>query len=256
MRERASTSDATARRAVGPITGRDDAERTVRTTLCAWPRSGRTRQEHIHEASHHRGHAASARRDLGRLGHQLRPVLGQRHGRRPVPVLARRQARGGARAPARAHARGVARLPSRRAPGQLYGYRVHGPYAPAEGHRFNPAKLLIDPYAKGAQLATCAGTMRCTATSWAARRRTTRSISATRLATCPSARSVDPAFTWGGDRRPAAFVDRHGVLRGAREGHDPAPPRPRPEAARHVRRPVGPARDRPPRRSRRHRRWN
>lgn len=33
-------------------------------------------------------------------------------------------------------------------PGQLYGYRVHGPYAPQHGHRFNPNKLLIDPYAK------------------------------------------------------------------------------------------------------------
>jgi isoamylase len=33
-------------------------------------------------------------------------------------------------------------------PGQLYGYRVHGPYEPAKGHRFNPNKLLIDPYAK------------------------------------------------------------------------------------------------------------
>ena len=33
-------------------------------------------------------------------------------------------------------------------PGQLYGYRVHGPYKPEEGLRFNPAKLLIDPYAK------------------------------------------------------------------------------------------------------------
>lgn len=32
-------------------------------------------------------------------------------------------------------------------PGQLYGYRVHGPYAPAEGHRFNANKLLVDPYA-------------------------------------------------------------------------------------------------------------
>jgi len=32
--------------------------------------------------------------------------------------------------------------------GQLYGYRVQGPYAPEEGHRFNPSKLLIDPYAK------------------------------------------------------------------------------------------------------------
>ncbi|GLK67376.1 glycogen debranching protein GlgX [Hansschlegelia plantiphila] len=33
-------------------------------------------------------------------------------------------------------------------PGQLYGYRVHGRYAPEEGHRFNPNKLLLDPYAK------------------------------------------------------------------------------------------------------------
>jgi isoamylase len=33
-------------------------------------------------------------------------------------------------------------------PGTLYGVRVHGPYAPEQGHRFNPAKLLIDPYAK------------------------------------------------------------------------------------------------------------
>ncbi len=33
-------------------------------------------------------------------------------------------------------------------PGQLYGYRVHGPYEPERGLRFNPAKLLIDPYAK------------------------------------------------------------------------------------------------------------
>ncbi len=34
------------------------------------------------------------------------------------------------------------------APGQRYGFRVHGPFAPNEGHRFNPNKLLIDPYAK------------------------------------------------------------------------------------------------------------
>jgi isoamylase len=33
-------------------------------------------------------------------------------------------------------------------PGQRYAYRVHGPYEPARGHRFNPHKLLIDPYAK------------------------------------------------------------------------------------------------------------
>src|SRR5690242_8479610 len=33
-------------------------------------------------------------------------------------------------------------------PGQLYGYRVYGPYEPQNGHRFNPNKLLIDPYAR------------------------------------------------------------------------------------------------------------
>ncbi len=38
-------------------------------------------------------------------------------------------------------------LPEAR-PSQLYGYRVHGPYAPEAGHRFNPAKLLLDPYTK------------------------------------------------------------------------------------------------------------
>ena len=33
-------------------------------------------------------------------------------------------------------------------PGQLYGYRVDGPYKPGEGHRFNANKVLLDPYAK------------------------------------------------------------------------------------------------------------
>ena len=33
-------------------------------------------------------------------------------------------------------------------PGQRYGYRVHGPHEPARGNRCNPAKLLLDPYAK------------------------------------------------------------------------------------------------------------
>ena len=51
--------------------------------------------------------------------------------------------------PARADRPGLARLPARTSgPGQLYGYRVHGPYEPAHGHRFNPNKVLLDPYAK------------------------------------------------------------------------------------------------------------
>src|SRR5690606_33081547 len=36
-------------------------------------------------------------------------------------------------------------------PGALYGYRVHGPFQPQNGHRFNPYKLLLDPYAKCVQ---------------------------------------------------------------------------------------------------------
>ena len=45
----------------------------------------------------------------------------------------------GARAPSPSgvHGRGVARVPSRRASGTAYGYRVHGPYEPDAGHRFN-----------------------------------------------------------------------------------------------------------------------
>src|SRR6476619_2037666 len=36
-------------------------------------------------------------------------------------------------------------------PGQRYGYRVHGPYDPSQGLRVNPAKLLLDPYAKAVE---------------------------------------------------------------------------------------------------------
>ncbi|MBB5765892.1 hypothetical protein HNR01_005552 [Methylorubrum rhodesianum] len=39
--------------------------------------------------------------------------------------------------------------PAGQVTGTIYGYRVHGPYEPEAGHRFNPNKLLIDPYAKG-----------------------------------------------------------------------------------------------------------
>jgi glycogen operon protein len=49
--------------------------------------------------------------------------------------------------PERTHQIWHAYLPEAR-PGWRYGYRVHGPYDPSAGHRFNPAKLLIDPYAK------------------------------------------------------------------------------------------------------------
>ena len=46
-------------------------------------------------------------------------------------------------------------------PGAIYGYRVHGLYEPDSGHRFNPNKLLLDPYARGHF-----GSRQCLATSW------------------------------------------------------------------------------------------
>ena len=59
-------------------------------------------------------------------------------------------------------------------PGQRYGYRVHGPQAPELGHRFNPHKILLDPYAR---MVRPAGIGRCEV--------------------------VDEAFSWGDDRPPA-----------------------------------------------------
>jgi glycogen operon protein len=91
-------------------------------------------------------------------------------------------------------------LPEAR-PGQLYGYRVHGPYAPQEGHRFNPTKLLIDPYAKA-----ITGTIRWSDALFgytighpkADLSQDTRD-SASGLPKCVV---VDSAFSWGDDTLP------------------------------------------------------
>ena len=48
-------------------------------------------------------------------------------------------------------------------PGTVYGYRVHGPYEPEHGHRFNANKLLLDPYAR-AHVGPFDGTMRVSVT--------------------------------------------------------------------------------------------
>jgi glycogen operon protein len=86
-------------------------------------------------------------------------------------------------------------------PNQLYGYRVHGPYTPQEGRRFNAHKVLLDPYARsigrdlrwsdelfGYKIGDPAGDL-----SFDAR---------DNAAFAPLARVVDPAFTWGDDRPP------------------------------------------------------
>jgi glycogen operon protein len=86
-------------------------------------------------------------------------------------------------------------------PGQLYGYRVHGPYAPEAGHRFNPNKLLIDPYAR-----TLVGPLKWTDAHYGWRAQSNRAdLSFDRrdnARSMPKCRVVDPASTWGDDRRP------------------------------------------------------
>jgi glycogen operon protein len=66
-------------------------------------------------------------------------------------------------------------LPEAR-PGLLYGYRVHGPHDPERGHRFDPTKVLLDPYAKLIKGKIGAGLGRC--------------------------QVLDTAFSWGDDRPP------------------------------------------------------
>jgi glycogen operon protein len=86
-------------------------------------------------------------------------------------------------------------------PGQLYGYRVHGPYEPAKGHRFNPAKLVLDPYAKaiGRDLRWADALFGYRVGDPAADLSYDDRDSAPYA---PLAVVVDPAFTWGDDRAP------------------------------------------------------
>jgi isoamylase len=84
-------------------------------------------------------------------------------------------------------------------PGQLYGYRVHGPYEPAQGHRFNPNKLLLDPYAKaiGRDL-----TWHDSLFGYPIGKDDLVLDKRNNGAYAPLARVIDPAFTWGDDRPP------------------------------------------------------
>ncbi len=85
-------------------------------------------------------------------------------------------------------------------PGQLYGYRVHGPYEPNEGHRFNPHKLVLDPYAK-----QIAGRIRWHDALYGYRPGSHRGEMAPdrrdSAPMMPKAVVVDAAQTWGDDRK-------------------------------------------------------
>jgi isoamylase len=92
-------------------------------------------------------------------------------------------------------------LPEAR-PGQLYGYRVFGPYQPAKGLRFNHHKLLIDPYAK-----QITGEMKWSDAHFGYRiGHRNEDLSFDRRDDAPGmpkAVVIDSAFTWGADRHPA-----------------------------------------------------
>ncbi|MCZ7563476.1 MAG: glycogen debranching protein GlgX [Burkholderiales bacterium] len=91
-------------------------------------------------------------------------------------------------------------LPEAR-PGLLYGYRVHGPYKPEEGHRFNPHKLVLDPYARNV-----VGALRWSDAHFGYKiGDKAEDLSFDRrdsAALMPKCKIIDPAFTWGDDRRP------------------------------------------------------
>ncbi|MEF2073613.1 glycogen debranching protein GlgX [Consotaella aegiceratis] len=97
-------------------------------------------------------------------------------------------------------------LPEAR-PGMVYGYRVYGPYEPDAGHRFNPNKLLLDPYAK--QLV---GNLKWGPELFGYRiGHKDKDLSyderdSARL--MPKCRVIDPAFTWGSERKPMTSWER------------------------------------------------
>jgi glycogen operon protein len=86
-------------------------------------------------------------------------------------------------------------------PGALYGYRVDGPYEPMSGHRFNPKKLLIDPYAKAVS-----GPIRWSDDLFGYRigdeQEDLSFDSRDSAAAMPKCLVVDPSFTWEDDRAP------------------------------------------------------
>lgn len=86
-------------------------------------------------------------------------------------------------------------------PGCLYGYRVHGPYDPENGHRFNPNKILVDPYAKG--LVRTHGLVdRHFAYRFGSSREDLEMDPRDNAGIAPLSVVVDTSFPWGDDLRP------------------------------------------------------
>jgi isoamylase len=84
------------------------------------------------------------------------------------------------------------------APGQRYGYRVHGPWAPEQGNRCNPAKLLLDPYAKAIEGQVAWG-QACFPYNFGDENSRNDDDSAPNV---PRSVVHNPYFDWGNDRPP------------------------------------------------------
>ncbi len=86
-------------------------------------------------------------------------------------------------------------------PGQIYGYRVYGPYEPERGLRFNPNKVLLDPYAK-AIVRTITWNDSLFGFTVGSPKGDLSMDNRDSAEYAPLAAVIDPAFTWGGDSRP------------------------------------------------------
>jgi isoamylase len=107
-------------------------------------------------------------------------------------------------------------LPDAR-PGTIYGYRVHGPYEPEQGHRFNPNKLLLDPYAKAV---TGPLIWNPALFGYKLESGDDRTFDDRDSASyVPKSRVVDPAFTWGEDRPPRTPWNRTAMYEVHVRGH-------------------------------------
>jgi isoamylase len=92
-------------------------------------------------------------------------------------------------------------------PETVYAYRVHGPYQPEAGHRFNPNKLLLDPYAK-AHIGQLKWGPELYGYTIGAKGDDLTFDERDSAALVPKCVVIDPAFTWARDRRPSVPWDR------------------------------------------------
>ena len=201
--------------------------------------AGRPAQGANDARTDHRGLARptlSARRHLGRRGRQLRALLRTRRARRAVPV---RRAAGTSSSASRCASSTDqvwhCYLPEAR-PGLLYGYRVHGPYRPERATASTRTSCCSIR-----TRASIVGSLRWSDALFGYRvghadaRPVVRPARQRALA-CRKCKVIEPAFTWGDDRRAARAVARHGDLRDARARLHQRHPDVPPAAARHLRR--------------------